>query len=137
MSNPRPNGGKALAPRAKRKLRARVAGRAAGVRVARGPGEAPPDLWGMRDGDGPYADRAAHPLPGLILLDLKLPKRSGHEVLAWLGQQSGLSPIPAVVPSPSQQAADIDAAFRRGANSYLVKPVLFDDRVSTGAQFIP
>ena len=82
-------------------------------------------------GDGLFADRSLHQLPGLILLDLKLPKKSGHEVLEWLSKQPGLKAIPVVVLSTSQQAADITSAYELGANSYLVKPVLFDDLVET------
>ena len=42
------------------------------------------------NGDGEYSDRERYPLPAIILLDLKLPRRSGHEVLAWLRQQPEL-----------------------------------------------
>jgi len=82
-------------------------------------------------GDGFFADRSLHQLPGLILLDLKLPKKSGHEVLAWLSRQPGLKSVPVVVLSTSLQTADITSACELGANSYLVKPVLFDDLVET------
>lgn len=77
-------------------------------------------------GNGIYADRNAHPLPTIILLDLKLPRRSGHEVLAWLRAQPSLPKIPVVVLTSSAETADVKRAYDLGANSYLVKPVEFD-----------
>ena len=77
-------------------------------------------------GQGEFADRARHPLPALLLLDLKLPRRSGLEVLAWLRQQPGLRRLPVVVLTSSEESADINRAYEEGANSYLVKPVDFD-----------
>ncbi|MBW4488764.1 MAG: response regulator [Trichocoleus desertorum ATA4-8-CV12] len=77
-------------------------------------------------GAGDYSDRDQHPLPILILLDLKLPCRSGHEVLAWLRQQPSLRRLPVVVLTSSQEMGDINRAYDLGANSYLVKPVAFN-----------
>ena len=77
-------------------------------------------------GEGEYVDRRRHPLPVLILLDLKLPRRSGLEVLAWLRAQEGLRRIPVVMLTSSQQPPDVAAAYDSGVNSYLVKPVEFD-----------
>lgn len=77
-------------------------------------------------GQEPYADRSRHPLPVLVLLDLKLPRRSGLEVLAWLRQQPLLKRLPAVVLTSSDDNADVATAYELGANSYLVKPVGFD-----------
>ena len=77
-------------------------------------------------GQGAFADRARHPLPVLLLLDLKLPRRSGLEVLEWLRQQPGLKRLPVVVLTSSEENADINRAYDLGANSYLVKPVDFD-----------
>jgi CheY-like chemotaxis protein len=77
-------------------------------------------------GDGRFTDRRVHPLPVLVLLDLKLPRRSGIEVLQWLRTQERLRRIPVVVLTSSQQDRDVNAAYDSGANSYLVKPVEFD-----------
>jgi CheY-like chemotaxis protein len=77
-------------------------------------------------GDGQYADRQLHPLPTLILLDLKLPRRSGLEVLEWLRAQPSCRRTPVVVLTSSEDSADIARAYDLGANSYLVKPVDFD-----------
>jgi CheY-like chemotaxis protein len=73
----------------------------------------------------PYDDRAVHPTPSLILLDLKLPRRSGLEVLEWLRQQPGLRRIPVVILTSSMETADVRKAYDLGCNSYLVKPVDF------------
>jgi CheY-like chemotaxis protein len=77
-------------------------------------------------GHGEYADRNRHPMPTLILLDIKLPRRSGLEVLEWLRAQPGLRRIPVVMLTSSKESADVDRAFDLGASGYLVKPVDFD-----------
>lgn len=77
-------------------------------------------------GEGRYANRQEFPLPTLLLLDLKLPRRSGLEVLEWIRRQpSPLRRLPVVILSSSQQTIDINRAYELGANSYLVKPVDF------------
>ena len=73
-------------------------------------------------GSGEYADRERFPLPMLVLLDLKLPRRSGFEVLEWLRAQPGLRRLPVVVLTSSDQAVDVNRAHDLGANSNLVKP---------------
>lgn len=77
-------------------------------------------------GQGSYADRDRYPLPILILLDLKLPRLSGLEVLEWLRQQPRLKRLPVVVLTSSRENVDVNRAYDLGANSYLVKPVAFD-----------
>lgn len=77
-----------------------------------------------------FADRAAHPLPSLILLDLKMPRRSGLEFLAWMKGQPALAAIAVIVLSSSQESADINRAYELGAKSYLVKSVDLKDLVS-------
>lgn len=66
-------------------------------------------------------------VPGLILLDLKLPRRSGLEVLQWLRQQPRLQKIPVVALTSSREPGDINRAYELGVNSYLVKPANPDD----------
>jgi len=78
-------------------------------------------------GQGPCADRERYPLPLLLLLDLKLPRKSGFEVLEWLRQQPGLKRLPVVVLTSSAETPDVNRAYDLGANSYLVKPVRFED----------
>lgn len=74
-------------------------------------------------GRAAYADRDAHPLPALLLLDLKMPRRSGLEFLAWMREQPDLAAIPVIVLSSSQESSDIARAYELGARSYLVKSV--------------
>ncbi|BAU14683.1 two-component response regulator [Leptolyngbya sp. NIES-3755] len=81
-------------------------------------------------GEAPYDDRAQYPLPTLILLDLKLPRRSGTEVLAWLRQQPGLKRIPVVILTTSREEIDVNQSYDLGVNAYMVKPVSFDNLVS-------
>ena len=77
-------------------------------------------------GQAPFADRERHPLPVLMLMDLKMPRKSGLEVLAWVRQQPGLKRLPIIVLTSSNQSPDINRAYELGANSYLVKPAGFD-----------
>lgn len=74
-------------------------------------------------GTGSYADREIHPLPTLLLLDLKLPRRSGLEILEWLRQQPMLRRLPVVVLTSSRENVDVNRAYDLNVNSYLVKPV--------------
>ena len=76
-----------------------------------------------------YSDRCRYPLPVLILLDLKLPRRSGAEVLMWLRQQPELKRLPVVVLTASKEYADINHIYDLGVNAYIVKPVAFNNLV--------
>ena len=76
-------------------------------------------------GVGQFADRARFALPAMMLLDLKLPRLSGLEVLAWLRQQPGLKRLPVVVLTSSRETHDLNGAYEHGVNSYLLKPVTF------------
>jgi CheY-like chemotaxis protein len=71
-------------------------------------------------GEGKFANRAKFPLPYLVLLDLKLPLVPGLDVLEFIRQAD--LPIMVVVLSSSENDEDIAAAYRFGANAYLVKP---------------
>jgi len=73
-------------------------------------------------GEGQFADRDAHPVPDIVVLDLKMPRMNGFEVLQWLRQEPGLTRIPAVVLSGSGLESDIEEAYRLGANTYFTKP---------------
>ncbi len=77
-------------------------------------------------GQAPFADRERHPLPVLMLMDLKMPRKSGLEVLEWVRRQPGLKRLPIIVLTSSNQSPDINRAYELGANSYLVKPAGFD-----------
>ncbi len=77
-------------------------------------------------GDPPYNDRSRYPIPTLVLLDLKLPRRSGLEVLTWMREQPELKRLPVVVLTSSGERNDVNSAYDRYVNSYLVKPVAFE-----------
>jgi CheY-like chemotaxis protein len=74
-------------------------------------------------GEGKFADRYQYPLPGLLLLDLKMPKVDGFEVLQWIRQQPGLSRLRIVILTTSDDPHDINRAYELGANSFIVKPL--------------
>jgi two-component system response regulator len=75
--------------------------------------------------EGEYAGANDHPDPDLILLDLRLPRVDGLEVLRQIKQDPALARIPVVILTTSQSSPDIAEAYARRANSYLVKPVDF------------
>src|ERR1051325_6341901 len=77
-------------------------------------------------GNGIHADRDRYPMPSLILLDLKMPRKNGFEVLQWIRCQPKLKRLPVAVFTSSIHGADIDRAYDCGANSYLIKPVTLD-----------
>jgi len=74
---------------------------------------------------GAYADRKANPRPDLILLDLKLPKVSGLEILEHLKGDEKLKEIPVVILTVSDEGKDIIRSYQGGADSYFTKSVLF------------
>lgn len=77
-------------------------------------------------GDATFSDRERNPVPDLVLLDLKMPRKSGLEVLCWIREQTKYKRLPVVVFTSSKHDQDINRAYELGANSYLVKPVGFD-----------
>ena len=78
---------------------------------------------------GPFSDRQKFPLPNLVLLDLKLPRRNGFEVLQWLREQPQIKWVPVVIFTSSDSEKDIKRAFELGANSLLLKPTAFKDLI--------
>jgi|SRR6185503_16825243 len=78
-------------------------------------------------GEGQYANRDEFPLPALMLLDLKMPRKDGFEVLEWVRQQPSLNTLRVVVLTASEQMRDVNRAYQLGANSFLVKPTDFED----------
>lgn len=75
---------------------------------------------------GKHSDPEKSPRPDLILLDLRLPKRDGHEVLKDIKNSDELRTIPVVILTTSKNMCDVEAAYLNHANSYLVKPLGFD-----------
>jgi two-component system response regulator len=74
---------------------------------------------------GPFTDRATHPLPTVVLLDLKLPKVGGLEVLQQVKSDPRTMGVPVVILTSSAEDQDIGAGYEYGANSFIVKPVDF------------
>jgi CheY-like chemotaxis protein len=77
-----------------------------------------------------YSNRAEYPLPSLLLLDLKMPRVDGFEVLEWVRQQPTLARLRTVVLTGSTDVRDVNRAYELGASSYLIKPVDFNDFVA-------
>jgi CheY-like chemotaxis protein len=74
------------------------------------------------NGQPPYDDRVAYPPPALLLLDLKMPRLNGFDVLAWWAARPELSDLPVVVLSSSSHETDVDEARKMGAREYIIKP---------------
>lgn len=81
-------------------------------------------------GEGAFSDRRRHPLPAYVLLDLKLPRRSGLEVLAWMRTTDGVKGIPVTILSGSAEGDDIERSRALGIDEYLVKPADFAELLS-------
>src|SRR5829696_3715046 len=73
-------------------------------------------------GAAAFADRVTHPLPALLLLDLKMPRMDGFEVLAWLATQPHFKNLPICVLSSSSDDSDVQKARQLGAWDYFIKP---------------
>ncbi len=78
-------------------------------------------------GEGQYANREEFPFPNTLLIDLKMPRKGGFEVLEWLKAHPKCCVIPTIIWSSSQLPADVQRAYEMGANAYLVKPGSFDE----------
>lgn len=71
------------------------------------------------------ADRQLYPMPRLVVMDIKMPRKTGFEVLEWIKSDCVLKRVPVVIVSSSDQTADINKAYELGANAYMIKPVNF------------
>jgi CheY-like chemotaxis protein len=81
------------------------------------------------EGNGEYSQRDKYPLPGLMLLDIKMPLMDGFDVLAWLRTQPQFNTLPVVVLTSSKLDADILKTRELGVFDYRVKPATFEDLV--------
>jgi CheY-like chemotaxis protein len=72
-------------------------------------------------GTKPYNDRLRYPLPQLIFLDVKMPKRDGHQVLQWIRDQVQFRHLPVIMLTGSKELSDINRAYQLGVTSYLLK----------------
>jgi CheY-like chemotaxis protein len=101
----------------------KLAGGKTSLKVAKDGQMAVDYLGGARE----YADRKEYPLPSLVLLDLKLPKVPGLEVLRWIRSKPELQTMPVIILTSSGERADLERGYRLGANSFMVKPSEADD----------
>ncbi|SRR5579885_2139236 len=87
-------------------------------------------------GEEPYGDRTMYPVPAILLLDIKLPKRSGFEVIEWVRKQNNtLRRMPVVMYSSSDLTTDVNRAYELGANGYLHKPKTIQELIEMVALF--
>jgi len=77
-------------------------------------------------GRGEYSGRTLADIPKVVLLDIKLPKVNGIEVLKQIKEDQNLRSLPVVMLTSSKESPDVKECYRLGANSYIVKPVDFD-----------
>lgn len=83
---------------------------------------------------GAHANRAEAPLPAIVLLDLNLPKLDGREVLQGIRGDARTRNLPVVVLTTSDEPFDVEASYALGVNSYIRKPVDFDQFVAAVKQ---
>ena len=83
-----------------------------------------------------FGDRAQHPFPHLLLLDLHMPRKDGFQVLDWISHQPGCKQLPVVILTSSQNLHHMNTAYRLGAASFLLKPPSFKD-LSELSRFLP
>src|SRR6266404_5280151 len=77
------------------------------------------------NGDPPYWNRAQYPLPALVLLDIKMPRTDGFEVLKWIRRRPEFARLCVVMLTSSDEIRDVNQAYQLGATSFLVKPLDF------------
>lgn len=85
------------------------------------------DALAYLQGNGEYENRVTYPFPDMVLLDLKMPRKSGFEVLRWIRAHENFKRLVVIVLTSSQQSFDVNQAYDLGANSYLVKPLNFEE----------
>jgi CheY-like chemotaxis protein len=78
-------------------------------------------------GEGAFANREQFPLPDLLLLDLKMPRKNGFEVLEWVRGQKGFAELPVIVLSSSDDKMDVKRAYALGITTYFTKSADFQD----------
>lgn len=87
-------------------------------------------------GEDPYGDRKRFPWPWVLIVDLKMPKMGGLELLKWLRAHPEHRHMPAVVLTASRQPSDVREAYHAGASSYLVKPSNYESLVEMMKLFL-
>ncbi len=89
------------------------------------------ELIGYLEGKGVFSSRERYPIPTLLLLDLKMPKKDGFEVLNWVRQQPHLKRMIVIVFTASPRQEDVDRSHELGANAVFAKPGSLVDLVGT------
>ena len=85
-------------------------------------------------GEGIYADRATYPIPQVVMLDLKMPRMTGLELLEWIKDNPKYRVIPTLIMTSSHHDLDVRKAYEFGANTYFVKPSNFQGLVDVCKQ---
>ena len=80
-------------------------------------------------GTGKFSDRDQHPFPSMVILDLKMPRKTGMEVLEWIRQQRKFRGLPVIIFTSSAHRLDVERAYDLGANAFVVKPPDVDKRI--------
>jgi CheY-like chemotaxis protein len=80
-------------------------------------------------GEGRFSNRSMYPKPELVLLDLKIPKVPGLEVLSWIREQPSLNSLRVAVLSSSEDPADVESAYGLGISAYYIKPASMSERI--------
>ena len=80
----------------------------------------------LLSGLGPFSDLVAHPRPTHVILDLKLPKLTGMELLEWIRRKSGFPDVPVIILTSSESIEEIERARLLGVDDYLIKPASFE-----------
>lgn len=97
-------------------------------------------IYGVQDGEelldymharGSYAEPGKAPRPGLILLDLNMPRKSGREALIEIKAEDTFRAIPVVVLTTSNASIDVESSYTAGANAYLTKPLSYMDMLAS------
>jgi CheY-like chemotaxis protein len=79
------------------------------------------------NGEGVYADRVRYPFPEVLLLDLKMPRMGGFELLSWIREHPEFKVIPTIIMTSSRHDPDVQKAYNLGANTYMIKPSAFEE----------
>src|SRR4051812_20700406 len=80
------------------------------------------DAVAYLQGEGDYSDRGSYPIPELMILDLKMPRMTGLELLEWINKHPEHRVIPTIIMTSSRLEQDIRKAYHLGANTYMTKP---------------
>jgi CheY-like chemotaxis protein len=78
-------------------------------------------------GEGQFANRAEYPLPDILILDLKMPRRGGFDVLEWARQSKEFQHLPVIILSSSDDPGDVKRAYDLGVTTYFVKSATCQD----------